>query len=341
MEEPFWQGSRRSAASVLLGKPFLHPRESGTPLHTGKASSGYNFLFEHHTDLRNATGCMKYIILIVVLASFVEMPGNGNLAAQSQTSTQTPSQSAAGAPAVPGDQQNARKARALLDQAVAALGGPAFLNIHDAQEEGRTYSFHHGQPTSNGVLFWRFTEYPDKERIEITKQRDVAYLYVGDKGYELTYKGPHALEKKDLEDYLRHRRFSLETILREWLNDPKVALFYDGNALAGNLPTEQVTLINSKDEAIQLFLDTQTHLPLKKSYTWRDPVDRERNVEEEIYDNYRLVQGVMTAYGFTRYFNGDMQTQRFVNAARYNAGLNQAMFNPDSRYDPNKPTGKH
>ena len=95
------------------------------------------------------------------------------------------------------------------------------------------------------------------------------------------------------------------------------------------------------DEAIQLFLDTQTHLPLKKSYSWRDPVDRERNVEEEIYDNYRLVQGVMTAYGFTRYFNGDMQTQRFVNAAHYNAGLNQAMFNPDSRYDPNKPTGKH
>jgi hypothetical protein len=190
-------------------------------------------------------------------------------------------------------------------------------------------------------VFWRFVEYPDKERIEITKQRDVAYLYVGDKGYEITYKGPHAVEKKDLEDYLRRRRFSLDTLLREWINDPKVAFFYDGNALAGNLPTEQITLINSKDEAVQLFLDVQTHLPLKKSYTWRDPVDRERNVEEEIFDNYRLVQGVMTAYGFTRYFNGDMQTQRFVNAAHYNIGLNQAMFDPESHYDPNKPSGKH
>ena|ERR1700722_14049769 len=284
---------------------------------------------------------MKHLILIVMLASFVEMSGYGTSAAAAQAGEQAPSPSAATSLAAPGDQQNAHKARALLNQAIEALGGPAFLNIHDKEEEGRTYSFHHGQSTSNGVLFWRFAEYPNKERIEVTKQRDVAYLYVGDKGYEITYKGPHAVEKNDLEDYLRRRKFSLDTLLRDWINDSKVALFYDGNALAGNLPADQITLINSKDEAVQLFLDIQTHLPLKKSYTWRDPVDKERNVEEEIYDNYRLVQGVMTAYGFTRYFNGDMQTQRFVNAAHYNAGLNEAMFDPDSRYDPNKAAGKH
>jgi len=284
---------------------------------------------------------MKYLILIVMLASSLEMSSSGKLAAAIETAAQTASPSAGGRQAVPGDQTNARKARALLDQAIQALGGQAFLTIRDKQEEGRTYSFYHGRPTSNGVLFWRFVEYPSKERIEITKQRDVAYLYVGDKGYEVTYKGPHAVEKKDLEDYLRRRKYSLDTLLREWINDPGVALFYDGNALAGNLPAEQITLINSKDEAVQLFLDIETHLPIKKSYTWRDPVDKERNVEEEIYDNYRLVQGVMTAYGFTRFFNGDMQSQRFVNAAHYNAGLNEAMFDPDSRYDPNKPPGKH
>src|ERR1700692_3375063 len=285
---------------------------------------------------------MKYLILIVILASFFTASGASKVGAADQEGAQAPSQSTpAPGPGIPSDQENARKARALLDQAIQALGGEAYLKIHDAEQEGRTYSFHHGQPTSNGVVFWRFVEYPDKERIEITKQRDVAYLYVGNKGWELTYKGPHALEKKDLEDYLRRRRFSLDTLLREWINDPKVALFYDGNALAGNLPADQITLINSKDEAVQFFFDIQTNLPLKKSYTWRDPVDKERNVEEEIYDNYRLVQGVMTAYGFTRYFNGDMQSQRFVNAAHYNTGLNEAMFDPDSRYDPNKPVGKH
>ncbi len=130
-------------------------------------------------------------------------------------------------------------------------------------------------------------------------------------------------------------------MLRNWINDPGVALFYDGMALAGNVPAQQVTLVNSKDEAVHVFLDCDTHLPLKKSFRWRDPVDKELNFEEEIYDNYRPVQGVMTPWGFTRYFNGDMQSQRFLHAIHYNEGLNQAMFDPNSGYNPNKPAGKH
>jgi hypothetical protein len=133
----------------------------------------------------------------------------------------------------------------------------------------------------------------------------------------------------------------VETLLRVWTKDAGVALFYDGNALAGNLPAQQITLINAKDESVSLFFDIETHLPIKKTFTWRDPVDKEKNVEEEIFDNYRLVQGVMTAYGFTRYFNGDMQTQRFVNSARYNQPVDESMFDPNSRYDPNKAPSKH
>jgi hypothetical protein len=277
---------------------------------------------------------MKSLFFIVVLALLLHAAASGQAGNQGDRSTPHPQSSAA-------DMENVRKARALIDQAIQALGGQAYLSIHDLQQEGRTYSFYHGRPTSNGVLFWRFVEYPDKERLEVTKERDVAYLYTGDKGYELTYKGPHPVEKKDLDDYLRRRKFSLETILRSWINDPSVALFYEGNALAGNLPALQVTLINAKNEAVSLCFDLDTHLPIKKSHTWRDPVDKERNVEEEIFDNYRLVQGVMTPWGFTRYFNGDMQNQRFVNAVHINQGLNEAMFDPDSHYSPNKQQSKH
>ena len=289
---------------------------------------------------------MKHRLLIFALAIFVLSPSVSVLcdptASARAAEKASPAATANQAQSIPpADLENARKARALLDQAIQALGGQAFLNIHDMEEEGRTYSFYHGRPTSNGVLFWRFTQFPDKERIEVTKERDVAYLYVGDKGYELTYKGPRAVEKKDLNDYLRRRRLSLDTMLRVWANDPSVAFFYDGTALAGNLPAQQITLINSKDEAVDLFFDPDTHLPVKKSYKWRDPVDKERNVEEEIFDNYRLVQGVMTPWGFTRYFNGDMQTQRFINGVHYNQGLDQSMFDPDSNYNPNKPAKKH
>jgi hypothetical protein len=291
---------------------------------------------------------MKHLFLIIVPAFTLVTSGWGAPGAAAQAGAQVFSQSAA-SPAVPGDQgkdrrdgqENARQARALLDQALQALGGQAFLNIRDMQQEGRTYSFYHGRPTGTGALFWRFVEYPNKERIEVTKERDVAYIYTGDKGYEVTFKGPREVEKKDLEDYLRRRRLSLETVLRSWINDPGVALFYDGNALAGNLAAQQVTLINAKNEAVSLYFDVDSHLPIKKSYRWRDPVDKERNVEEEVYDNYKPTHGVMAYFSFTRYYNGDMQSQRFINSVQFNQGLNPAMFDPNSGYDPNKAAKKH
>jgi hypothetical protein len=285
------------------------------------------------------------LIFLLTLSLAGNPPASAQAAQNSPPSNAAPQPKAAPPPAIQSipaaDLANARKARALLDQAIQALGGDAYLNVHDIEEQGRTYTFFHGNPTGNGVLFWRFVQYPDKERIELTPERDVAYLYVGNNGYELTYKGPRSVQTKDLADYLRHKKFSLETILHVWINDPTVALFYDGTALAGNLPADQITLINSKDEAVDLFLDIDSHLPIKKSYKWRDPVDQQRNIEEEIYDNFRMVQGVNTPYGFTRYYNGDMQAERFDNVVHYNQPLDQAMFDPNSRYNPNKPAKKH
>src|SRR5580704_10142594 len=117
------------------------------------------------------------------------------------------------APAIPIDQQNAAKARALIDQAIEALGGNAYLNIEDMTQEGRSYSFHHGEPSGAGALFWRLYRFPDKERDELTKKRDVAYVYNGDQGYEITYKGVRADDPKSVADFIRRRKYSLEWVL--------------------------------------------------------------------------------------------------------------------------------
>ena len=280
---------------------------------------------------------MKHFLPIWLLAICLFVRGP---AVVGQSSTQNSSATEKTNAVLPVDQENARKAKTLLQQAIQSLGAQAYLNVHDMELTGRGYSFFHGRPTSNGVLFWRFVEYPDKERVEVTKERDVAQVYNGEKAWEITYKGPHPMDQKDVTDYLRRRKFSLETILRTWVNDPTVALFYEGNAIAAEHPALQVTLINSRNESVTLYLDSDTHLPVKKSFSWRDPVDKQRNIEEEIYDNYRPVQGIMTPYDFTRFYNGDMAAQRFLHSAAYNQGLDSAMFDPNSGYNPNKPS-KH
>jgi hypothetical protein len=259
-------------------------------------------------------------------------------AATPQAPASTPTAAPADGPK-PADAADAdtRKAKAIVQQGIQALGGDRWLSLRDREQQGRGYSFHAGRPSGGGAIFWSFSEYPDKERVEITKERDIAELYIANKGYEITYKGVHPIEEKDLIDYLRRRRFSLETILRNWVNDPTVIFLYEGFAIAAQHEAERVTLINAKNESVSLYFDTETHLPVKKAFEWRDPVDRQKNLEEEVYENYRPVMGIMAPYNVTRFFNGDMSSQRFLNNVTINQGLDQAMFDPNSGYNPNKP----
>jgi hypothetical protein len=274
-------------------------------------------------------------ILILVCSAWAQVGGEPHPAG-AQASPQSASQSQA---AVPADQENAHKAKSIVDQGIAALGGQIYLTLRDREQQGRIYSFHHGRESGGGV-FWSFAEFPDKERVELTKERDIAELYVGDKAYEITYKGPHPIEEKTRQDYMRRHRFSLDTVLRTWINDPGVIFLYEGPAIAAQHSSHQVTLINSKDESVTLYFDAETHLPVKKSFTWRDPVDRQKNLEEEVYDDYKEVSGTMAPYNVTRFFNGDMSNQRFLHSVTVNQGLDEAMFDPNSGYNPNKVPGK-
>ena len=152
------------------------------------------------------------------------------------------------------------------------------------------------------------------------------YVYNGDKGYEITYKGTRAEDPKDLTDYLRRRHFALDQVLRKWINEPGVALFYEGQTVAEGKTVDQVTVMNAHNEGVTLYLDISDHLPVKKTFSWRDPTDKQRNVEDEVYDNYRVIQGIPTPYTVTRFYNGDMSGQRFITSVSYNQGISDSQF---------------
>jgi hypothetical protein len=211
------------------------------------------------------------------------------------------------------------------------------MTIQDISQEGRTFSLHHVEAEGAGVLFWRFYKYPDKERVELTKKRDVIEIFRGDEGFETTYKGTRADDAKVVSDYLRRRRYSLDWVLRKWLNEPGIALFYEGATVAAQKETQQVTIMNSRNEAVTLYIDSSTHLPVKKTFSWRDPTDKERNIEDEIYDNYRPEQGIMTPFSVTRLYNGEMANQRFLHAVTFNKGLSDSLFQASATNDASHP----
>ena len=238
------------------------------------------------------------------------------------------------APSVPQD-ESSQKGHTLINQAIAALGGAAYLNLQDMSQQGRSYSFYHGETRGTGILFWLFWKAPQMERVELTKQRDVIYVYNADKGYEITFRGTRPIEQKDLDDYLRQREHSLGEVLRDWVSQPGTAIFYEGPAFAGNTAADQVSLVNSKNQSVTLFLDVNSHLPVKKSFTVRDPESKEKDLEEELYGNYHLVQGIQTPFDSTRLHNGEVTRQRYVNQVHYNTGLADSLFSATVTYDPN------
>ena len=219
---------------------------------------------------------------------------------------------------------------------------PAYLNIHDMQQTGRTYGFYHGRPSDAGALFWRFVEYPDKERLEVTKERDVAYVYTGDKGYEVTYKGRARRGEKGSRRLpappqiffgnhaARLDQRSQRGPLLRWHGSRRQPRSAAGYAHQFQRRSGQALFRPRHSSA------AQEELQLAR-LRWTNSA----TIEEEIYDNYKPVQGVMTPYSFTRYYNGDMQSQRFLNTIQYNQGLDPAMFDPNSGYNPNKVVKKH
>jgi hypothetical protein len=265
-------------------------------------------------------------------------------------------------PAAPSD-ENAKKARALIDQTVQALGGQAYLTADTKGEEGRWYSLYHGQTRGPGVQYRQFARFPDQDRLELIGRgnvfiplplfgsvdvivvskkgkNDFIVIHNGDKGYEISNKGTASQDTDDLKAYLRRRQHSLQLVLRKWINDPTMQFFNNGLAIVDGKPTDEVTLVNSQNDSVSVYLDQNTHLPLKTSFTWRDPKDKQKNVEEEIYDNYRLVQGIMTPHSITRTYNGETSHQRFINTVRYNLPLPESTFEASVDYDPLAPPKK-
>lgn len=220
---------------------------------------------------------------------------------------------------------------------IRALGGDAYLNVRDMKSEGRSYAFYHDQPSGLGTVFWRFWEWPDKDRWELTKQRDIVELNLGDKGYEVTYKGTATQDPKLLDEYIRRRDHSLTYVVRKWIGAPGSMILYSGTAIVGQTLVDQITVLNADNDSVMISIDPRNHLPMQISYSWRDPIDREKDDEAEVYGNYRAIQGIQTPFSTVRMQNGEMRNQRFLTTVTYNNNLEPSLFETKGiTYNPQK-----
>jgi hypothetical protein len=259
------------------------------------------------------------LILLAAVASAAQTP---------QKSTSAPPARATTAAKPAAQDSNAKQARQVLDRCIQAMGGDAYLHIFDLKEQLRGYGFYRGEAAGVGIPYTRYYQYPDKERLEFFREHDWVIIYNGREATETTFHGNMAIDKQDLTDYLRRRDHSLMVVLRDWAHDNAAtsAFFYDAATIEETKEVHQITILNKNNDSVTLYIDRKTFLPVKKSYKWRDPVDKQTDEEYETFDKYRMVQGIATPFLVTRWKNGQLTSQKFIKDVAYNMSAGDKMF---------------
>ena len=242
-------------------------------------------------------------------------------------------------PAVAGETPEQHGKR-LLDEMVKALGGDAWLNKRTSYSEGQVAAFFRGQPTGSVIRFVQYKRFATPNSPELTRieyltvrgmiepgmKKDVAHLWTADNGYEVTYKGQTALPEKQVQDFMRRRAHSIEEVVRTWIKAPGVVILYEGQDTRDRHPIDKVSVLSADNDTVELELDQNSHLPLERSFEWRNEQFKDHDVEEEVYGDWREFQGVMTPMNMTEYRNGDIAAQTFYTKVRFNDAMSDDLW---------------
>lgn len=216
---------------------------------------------------------------------------------------------------------------------VQALGGERWLGMQNRFSEGRIAAFYQGKPTGATVLFWQW-DTPAVERVDLAEgkkdKHNWTQVFGGGQCWEITFRGKKPLDKDPCAAATRSRAHTIEEAVRVWMKDPSTILMYEGQSLAGAHLADQVTLLNTENDSITIRVDDGTHLPLSRSWTWRDPVYKDKDEDSEEYADYHVIDGLPTPFTITRTHNGDDTQQRFILKAGYNVTLPPNGFDADA-----------
>ena len=231
------------------------------------------------------------------------------------------------------------RARKVIDDAVAALGGDKFLQMEDRIETGRAYSFYR-ENLSGLTIAKIYTRYVTvaagksgedlgvRERQAFGKNEDYAVVFREDGAFNVTYRGSKALPKEDFERYRETTLHNIFYILRQRLQEPGLTFESRGSDVVDHMPVEVVDIIDAANRATRVYFHQTTKLPVRQSFSRLDPKTRDRDEEVTLFNRYRDNQGIQWPQQVTRERNGEKIYQIFADSAMFNLNLTDDLFSP-------------
>jgi len=230
-------------------------------------------------------------------------------------------------------EQSTAKAKALLQQEIAALGGAAYLGVHNYVCEGRLGQFAHSGDLNSYPPFKDFWMLPDKNRTEWDKHATIVDIESGNQGWSLDKSGVSDQPATVISDFVQQVKTDMDNVLRFRLNEDGMTFRYAGTDIVDLQQVEWVELVDRDDTTLRFALDESTHLPLRYEIITRNSTTRERSETDMIYSEYLPIDGVNTPRKVMRAQDGRNIYQAFYSDCQYNTDLDPALFTKKSLDD--------
>ena len=230
-------------------------------------------------------------------------------------------------------EQSAAKAKALLQEEIGALGGQAYLTVHDYVCEGRLAQFAHSGDINSYPPFKDFWILPDDNRTEWDKKATIVDLYAGSQGWSLDRSGVNDQSPEALADFHEQIKVDMDNVLRYRLKEEGMTFRYAGQDIVDLQQVDWVELVDKDDTTMRFALDQSTHLPIQYQVITRNPVTRERSEKDTLYSEYIPIAGVNTPRKISQSQDGRQIYAASYNDCQYNTNLDAYLFTKKSLED--------
>ena len=230
-------------------------------------------------------------------------------------------------------EQSAAKAKGLIQQAVDALGGPAYLNVHDITCTGQLSQFGHSGDLNGFAKFIDYEQPPLKDRQENMPKRNLINVFNGDKGWVLDRGGVSEAATSDVARFEEDVKIDIDNILRHRVHEPNMIFRYSGPDVVDLKEADWIEIVDNENRTIRIAFARSTHLPIRKTVDIRDPATQLKSQEIEYYSLYHPIDGVQTAFQITRERNGYKVYQVFFDKCQYNTSVPDSLFTKESLDD--------
>jgi hypothetical protein len=221
--------------------------------------------------------------------------------------------------------ESTAKAKAILQQAIDALGGAAYLNLHNSECTGRYAQFQHSGDIGGYLQIREYREMPDKTRVEYDPKALIVNVYTGNQGWSLDRGGVSEVPAADLADYQEQLKMQMGYVMRNRMNESGLFFRYGGRDVVDLKEADWVE-VGDHGRTLRIAVGRGDHLPLRSLLLQRDPKTGENTERSTFYTSYHLVDGIQTPFRESRYLNGRQVFQVFWESCAYNVDQPADLF---------------